>query len=370
MLKSFEVTGFKNFQNTFSMDFSKVRDYKFNESCIKNSIIGNAIIYGKNSSGKTNWGLALFDIVSHLTSNNVTPGLYDNYINIASGRGEAEFRYVFQFDEDIVKYEYVKDDDKTLVSERLLVNDNLFLYKEYCDNGEEDLCGVKEIAPTLNFSFIKDESILRYILNNAALSPEHSLYKMMQFVSNMLWYRNLDENRYIGYKSSSKDYYTFIFDIPNAMQEFQEILQSAGIDVALSKEKDTDGKFRLYASPSCDPLGKIPFYETASSGTRALYSYFYWKKTSPNLSLLFIDEFDAYYHFELAEAIQKELQTLPAQVITTSHNTNLLTNRIMRPDCYFILSEKRLVSFADATKRELREGHNLEKLYMSGEFNG
>ena len=42
----------------------------------------------------------------------------------------------------------------------------------------------------------------------------------------------------------------------------------------------------------------------------------------------------------------------------------------MRPDCYFILSDNKLTSFADATNRELREGHNLEKLYMSGEFDG
>lgn len=57
------------------------------------------------------------------------------------------------------------------------------------------------------------------------------------------------------------------------------------------------------------------------------------------------------------------------QVILTSHNTNLLTNRIMRPDCYFLLTKDKLTSLANATPRDLREGHNLEKLYMSGEFN-
>lgn len=85
---------------------------------------------------------------------------------------------------------------------------------------------------------------------------------------------------------------------------------------------------------------------------------------------MFIDEFDAFYHYELAETIVKLLENMPQfQTILTSHNTNLLSNRIMRPDCYFILSENGLHSFANATKRELREGHNLEKLYMSGEFN-
>ena len=88
-------------------------------------------------------------------------------------------------------------------------------------------------------------------------------------------------------------------------------------------------------------------------------------------SLIFMDEFDAFYHFELAESIVAILEKMPnTQVILTSHNTNLLTNKIMRPDCYFILTKDKLTAIANATTRELREGHNLEKLYMSGEFNG
>ena len=57
------------------------------------------------------------------------------------------------------------------------------------------------------------------------------------------------------------------------------------------------------------------------------------------------------------------------QIIMTSHNTNLMTNRLMRPDCLFILSSSgTLTSLCNATQRELREGHNLEKMYISGEF--
>ena len=50
MLKLFEVAGFKNFKNRFSLDFSDVRDYGFNTDCVNNDLISKMIIYGKNST--------------------------------------------------------------------------------------------------------------------------------------------------------------------------------------------------------------------------------------------------------------------------------------------------------------------------------
>ena len=132
-------------------------------------------------------------------------------------------------------------------------------------------------------------------------------------------------------------------------------------------KNDADGKQRLYFNTETP----LPFFRVASSGTKALYTFFYWYKTATDVSFMFIDEFDAFYHYELAETVVSILEKMTGtQVILSSHNTNLLTNRIMRPDCYFILTKNKLTSFANATNRELREGHNLEKLYMSGEFNG
>lgn len=363
MLKLFEVTGFKNFKETISLDFSDVRDYKFNLECVTNSLISKLIIYGKNSVGKSNLGLALFDIVSHLSSKNVTPGMYSYYLNVDSPDNYATFHYVFKFENNIIDYNYRKDERQNLIFEKLSINEKLLFDYDYNKN-KGNLNGLYEIAPTLNWAFVETDSILKYVINNTVLEELHPLRQMMKFVSNMLWFRSLDENRYIGYKTKSIDYYDFILENDNLI-ELESFLHLSGINEKLIIKQDVDGINRLYF----DADTPLPFFKVASSGTKALYTFFYWYKTAMDVSLLFIDEFDAFYHFELAESIIIMLEKLlNTQIILTSHNTNLLSNRIMRPDCYFILTKDKLTSLANATNRELREGHNLEKLYMSGEF--
>ena len=365
MLKLFEVAGFKNFKNRFSLDFSDVRDYGFNTDCVNNDLISKMIIYGKNSIGKSNIGLALFDIVSHLSVKNVTPNLYDYYLNVENANAYAAFHYVFSFDGNEIDYTYHKDEKQSLLYEKLCLNNDLVFEYDY-ESKKGVMEGIRKLSPTLNWSLQDVDSVLKYVMNNTVLDESHPLRLMMEYVNNMLWFRSLDENRYIGYKIKSNDYFDFIFE-EDILKEFETFLHDSGIDNNLTVKTDHDGIKRLYF----DTDVPLPFFKVASSGTKALYTFFYWYKTAKNVSLMFIDEFDAIYHYELAESIVKLLEKMKTtQVILTSHNTNLLTNRIMRPDCYFILTKDRLTSLVNATDRELREGHNLEKLYMSGEFNG
>ena len=244
MLRLFEVTGFKNFKEKIQLDFSDIRDYQFNTQCITNNLISKAIIYGKNSIGKTNLGLALFDIVSHLSSNNVTPGLYDYYLNVDSGKKYAEFHYIFSFGSDIVDYLYRKNAKQQLIYEKLYLNDELLFDFDYIEKSG-DMQGIRQLAPTLNWSFQGSDCILKYVINNTILEDTDPLNKLMHFVTNMLWFRSLDENRYIGYKSKSDDYFDFIFE-PDVLKEFEVFLHKSGIQDNLVVRTDVDGKRRLY----------------------------------------------------------------------------------------------------------------------------
>ena len=99
--------------------------------------------------------------------------------------------------------------------------------------------------------------------------------------------------------------------------------------------------------------------------------YYRTLSNDENVSFLYLDGIDSFFHYEAAEKMLLFLkETYPkCQIILTSHNTHLLSNKFMRPDCLFILSGKGiLTSFCNSTQRELKEEHNLEKMYISGEF--
>ena len=115
----------------------------------------------------------------------------------------------------------------------------------------------------------------------------------------------------------------------------------------------------------------LPFFDIISTGTLSLtFFYYWWQSIKKNqIPLLFIDEFDCSYHFALSEKIIDKLKKLPnTQVILTTHNTNLLDNQLIRPDCGYIINGKEIRALNKSTVRELREVHNLEKMYQAGEF--
>lgn len=62
MLKRFTVNGYRNFSAPVTFNFAASRDYQFAENNVKNGIVKTALLIGRNASGKSNFGSALFDI--------------------------------------------------------------------------------------------------------------------------------------------------------------------------------------------------------------------------------------------------------------------------------------------------------------------
>ena len=113
---------------------------------------------------------------------------------------------------------------------------------------------------------------------------------------------------------------------------------------------------------------KIAFHEISSTGTDSLELLYFWITKMGEAKFVLIDEFDAFYHFKLSRNVCRRLFALNSQVFLTTHNTMLMTNDLLRPDCNFIIKDNKIRSLSDSTDKELRQGHNIEKLYRGGTF--
>ena len=371
MLTKFEVTNFKNFENKLSFDFKSVKKYQFNEECVKDNIITKALIYGKNATGKSNLGYAIFDIIKHLTSKNVNDNFYFNYTNANSKQNYASFSYEFKFKNGVVKYSYTKKDHTTLIEESLEINNELFAFINREDSNilKINAKGAENLNRKLSN---KNISIISYIKNNANLNKRYKnnklFFEFIEFVDNMLFFRSVnDGNSYMGHTVGVAEIDQDIIEQDN-IKEFEKFLNELDINCKLDvinvpvlKEKVLVFKFKNRS---------IPFFDIASSGTKSLALFYFWIKRvqKEKISFIFIDEFDAFYHYELSRNIIKLLKKLDIQVVLTTHNTALMTNDLLRPDCYFIINNEKLKNLPSLTDKELREAHNLEKMYKANAF--
>lgn len=376
MLKKFEIKNFKNFKEKIVVDFGKVGGYQFNPECISHDTLGKMLIYGKNATGKTNLGRAIVDIKRVL----VFPMAVEesSFLNADSTDEYAEFNYYFQFGEDKVQYLYRKKNADFLSYEEMHINEELYFKNNITDNGLVFSPGTELEAQAANFQrYIEvyresDETgqgraipFLRWLINNTALTDESPVMKLYNYAKGMTFI-TLSPRKSLAIRRPSADFFKSLEKEDN-LKDFESFLNIMGVSCKLELQKLPDDTIELYFKHK----RKVNFLQTASSGTIALLDIYRMLQNFKEITFMYLDEFDAFYHYEMSENMIAffKAKYADSQIIMTTHNTNLMTNRIMRPDCLFILSTLgTLTPLCDATERELREGHNLEKLYISGEF--
>lgn len=229
----------------------------------------------------------------------------------------------------------------------------------------------KSIVGELNIELIDNKlSILKYIYRNTPTNPSTPLAKMMQFVDNMLWYRSLSEgNTYCGFSVGGSTLVDRLYE-SGKIKDFERFLHDNELEYHLQfiNSNGTHELVAVYAESN----KFAPFLSLASTGTMALFLFYVWSISAfDKISFLFIDEFDAFFHYESAKNIVLQLNKAKNfQTILTSHNTYLMQNRLTRPDCCYIMTDERITNLFDSTDKEIREAHNLEKMYIGGVFNG
>lgn len=366
MLTRFAVKNYRGFKDRLEWDFSHPGQYSFNNEAVKGGVIKNAIVYGPNGAGKSNLGLAVFDIANHLSHKWKKPDYYINFASAYSPAEPVEFEYRLVLGGSVLDYSYAKvveDMKGVLIRERLAVDGREMLFRDAGSLRLSDEFALSETAKSNLLHSANNISLVNYLLGGVPLKGGHPLLLLSRFAEGMLFFRSLDNREFIGLKEGGSNIEEYI--INNGLAD----------DFAVFLREISGQEFTFAAPAKGDKMlyciigdTRIPFIIVASTGTMNLELQYYWLKEMEDASFVFVDEFDAFYHHKLADAVSRRLFRSGHQVFLTTHDTSLLSNDLLRPDCYFILDGGAIKPLCALTEKELRLGHNLEKLYRGGAF--
>ncbi len=358
MLIEFRVENFMNFKDELIFNLGQIKNYEYNTESIQNEIIKTCVIVGEIGSGKSNLGLAILDIKLHLTGEETYLNNNRPYKNLLSS-GNAKFYYKFKFNSDYIIYQYEKDTPRHLICEEVLINDRRVMYYDHLlHNGEIYQKGIESLDGDF---YVTQKSIVNYIKSNPSLltNEDNKIFvEFIDFVYHMELVSSLMNNT-LQYTSIANDI------IENGkLKDFELFLKKAGIEFSLSV-KEIDKHKELY----CDYNGnEVNFCNLASSGIKSLTLFYAVLSNFFKKGFLFIDDMDAFYSHKLTRVVIEEVLKSHVQCFITAHNTSVIDNDLLRPDCYFNLMDGKIKSFAFSTQKELRKAHNLEKMYRAGAF--
>lgn len=364
MLIRFWVEGYRCFGKRTEIDLTDKKNYRFGVECVRGDFLDKMVVIGNNNAGKTSFGFAITDIVS--TAGGLTKDIGQRnevcFLNRDSQTDRATFHYELTQKGSVIIYEYSKSSPDRLVSESLTIDRQTVFSYDLTDGSQ----------PVFNTELLKvnavpqpdgSRSLVLMLMDKFHIDSDSPVGVVYYFATHSLYYMAMWKmDVHIGLIDSQDDAEKYLID--NGMvEEFGTFLSDVGmIDVRLGSES---GHLTVVKSN-----GSMPFSESVSRGTMILCRLFCWiKRCRGRDALLFFDDFDDMFHYRTAEnAIRKIIASNKAQCIFVTHNTGLVSNDFLRPDCCFIMDQGELKSFASLTDKDIRRGHNLEKMLREGEF--
>lgn len=413
MLVNFRVENFKSFKDysEFSMEATKLKNLRESNAFEINniSLLKSAVCYGANASGKSNLLNAMEEMRS-LVENSLSIEKMDKHynqpflLNSASKEKETIFEVEFVMDEILYRYGFAIGKTNNINNEWLyqkklkphareallferknqtITLGNLF--KEGKELEDKTRQNALFLAVVAQFNGEISQKVLHWfeqfnVLSNIKSKEfEHYSFDKLEdeiFKENIV---SLIKDADVGIYDIAKKKIPFDKikkDNPKLEDELPEFLinklQEDGLSTVETThieydEKNSFSKFRSFS------------LQMESDGTQKLLALSApIIETLLNGEILIIDELDNSMHTDLVYAIVKlfnSQETNPnnAQLIFTTHDTNLLNQELFRRDqIWFVQKDiygaSKLYSLVEYGKGKIRDDLALEKNYLDGKF--
>lgn len=414
MLVNFKVENFKSFKDftEFSMEATKLKNLsESNTFDINNiSLLKSAVIYGANASGKSSL-LDAMDEMKNIIIHSVNIEKMKNYrhgsflLNTKTEKKETIFEIEFIIDEVLYRYGF------SISFKGNILNEYLFQKKLQLKAREALLFERKEQDIILGNLFREGKLFKDKTRENALFLSVVAQFngeisnKILNWVNNFNILSNIksDEFKHYSYdKLEDKEFkekiVTFIksadigiYDIAKKNLSFDEIkknnseleelpdfildtLKKDGLSTIETShmQYNEDNVFQQFKS--------FPLTMESDGSQKLLALAGPIIETLINGEILVIDELDNSMHSELVNAIVKlfnSQETNPnnAQLIFTTHDTNLLNQELFRRDqIWFVQKDiygiSELYSLVEYGEGRFRDDLVLEKNYLEGKFGG
>lgn len=413
MLIEFKVTNFRSIKETQTLSMvagNATKDKELASNTFDSGIpkLGNllksAVIYGPNAAGKSNL-IAALAFMENMVRTSATDAQVGKKIKVNPFRLEAVSRnedteFEIHFIAEKVRYQYgFTLNTQRITSEWLLAypygSPQRWFHRQYNRVTEKyDY----EFKPSFTEGRARVERSNYTIANNLYLSVAVQK-NSQQLIPVFNWFQNnLNYLTSMSHVSSSDT--SNLSQNPEEKQKVLAFMNDAGINIKgflvekkrvtlddlredipeelkqkileeITKNPVFDTKF-LYQSNDDESL--IAFdLDDESDGTRVLFAFAaWWIDLLKNNDILFVDEIDTSLHPLLVHHLVKMLHVSKskAQLIFTTHDTTLLSQRIMRSDqVWFVEKDKlqstQLYSLSDYSPRP---NEAIEPGYLNGRY--
>lgn len=378
MLSKIVMRNFKSFKDETTIDFTRTNYTFLSEiNMADNGVLKGAMFVGANASGKSNIIQAIKLLLDLLfKERQINSGLF---LCLFSDIHDFSLDYYFIIENKTICYQIYYNTTKNIIEEKLNIDKEMILERM----GLTAKARINDHREILYDENDLDKKILalRTIFFNTGFAGNEILKKWFHFLQNSIYFNAFHKNP-VYYGKRDLDLFSYVkesgvqdinnfFALHNFEQNVDYANEGVGDTFIIKSEKDEEKILFFRRKGTNIP---IPFTEE-SLGNRILLNMLpSFLRVLEYDGLYLVDEFSSGFHNELEELLVKHFMrtSRKSQMIFVSHSTNLLSTAILRPDQIYSVNfdgenGSRVKRFSD---EQPRVAQNLEKMYLSGVFEG
>jgi AAA15 family ATPase/GTPase len=381
MLSKLRLKNFKSIKEETIIDFSATKYMLLSKTNLYNGITKGTMFVGGNASGKGNL-INSIGILLDLLFANTTIDMSNNFCFFSKDKSMI-LEYHFKFDDDIVIY-YIEVDKTGSIEKEILTLNNIVQINRLGLEAETILTEKKRY----NSLDIDSRTLfVKVIYFNTKFSSFPILARWMQFLSNSIYF-NVHQSTLLiqnpGYAFDKNNIINISQYLDkNGTSEINRFLKlyNFNLEIIYTDEQSKSKNQTSFPSGIKTIYFKRTYLEKALSinmesvGNKTLLQILpSLLHVVDNECMFIVDEFNSAFHNELEELIVRYFMenAKNSQLFFVSHSTNLMRTTLLRPDQIYT------VDFFDADGSKIkrvssespRENQNLEKMYLSGIFDG